>query len=363
MAAKTPWDGEDDEDYPGEDEAETVVVPGATVTEEAINEEPDDEEEVAEVPAPVVEKPQIPEAELVREGVTEEVAEEVQEDPDAWRNIRITNDPGENIRTIRELVDKEPAWKRAIGTVASQYARREWEPVTNEYRQKVAALTDENEAIKLRLGNIMFESAERAKDPNFLRALDEDPRFAATVREWREIRARRANGGSGQRIQVTPVLMNAASEIDSIVEDAALKNVPEEWLEDLQRWAAGRIANEPDPYVVARELRNTIDRYVGERQNGAVTAGKTAGAAVARVATPAPKPQIQVDKGTNSNVGKRAPVTTPRTNGVGKSLPKIKESDLEGYYVENPEAFDEMLRRYDVRDTKQLRDRGYVVAG
>lgn len=336
-----PWDAEDDEDFPGEDE-EVVEQPVAATEEQA------EEEVVEEVVADT--------SEGAPEG--EEAAEEV--DPDAWRNLRVTDHPGEVLRSLRELAEKHPATKRALGTVAAEYARREYDPVITQHREARVKAEEENRALKIQMGNFMFKAADDANDPKLHSALHNNPNLNAQYQEWKALTGQPAP----RDLLSDPVVRGAAEELDQMIIDAGIAGVDDSYIEWLQGVAVTELRKAKNPYEVVKRVEATIDARIREMQNGGDTNGQPARATAAKPAAVAPKPvPTTVSKGTNANVGKFAPASAPRTGGTGKSLPKIKESMLDGYYLENPDEFDKMLERYGVADSNELKKRGFVAVG
>lgn len=336
-----PWDAEDDEDFPAEDE-EVIEQPVAAVEEQA-------EEEVAEEVAVDA---------TVASPEGEETAEAV--DPDAWRNIRVTDHPGEVLRSLRELAEKHPATKRALGTVAAEYARREYDPVITQHREARMKAEDENRRLKIQVGNFMFKAADEANDPRLHTALIKDAALNAQYTEWKALIGQPAP----RDLLADPVVRGAAEELDQMIIDAGIAGVEDEFIEWLQGKAVAELRSAKNPYEVVKKVEATIDAHLRQMQNGGDTNGQPARAAAAKPAAAAPKPvPATVSKGTNANVGKFAPASAPRTGGTGKSLPKIKESALDGYYLENPDEFDKMLERYGVENSNELKKRGFVAMG
>jgi len=336
-----PWDAEDDEDFPGEGE-EVVEQPVAATEEQA-------EEEVAEEVVADA-------SESAPEG--EEAAGEV--DPDAWRNLRVTDHPGEVLRSLRELAERHPATKRALGTVAAEYARREYDPVINQHREARVKAEEESRNLKIQMGNFMFKAADEANDPKLHSALHNNPNLNAQYQEWKALTGQPAP----RDLLSDPVVRGAAEELDQMIIDAGIAGVDDSYIEWLQGVAVTELRKAKNPYEVVKRVEATIDARIREMQNGGDTNGQPARATAAKPAAVAPKPvPTTVSKGTNANVGKFAPASAPRTGGTGKSLPKIKESMLDGYYLENPEEFDKMLERYGVADSNELKKRGFVAVG
>lgn len=337
MAAE--WDTEDDEDYPPEDEAPAAVV--AEVVEEEAVEEVTEEAHADEV--------------VGEEG---EAEAPVEEDPEAWRNLRIGNHPGQNYHMLMEAAEKEPALKRAIGTAAARYARKEYEPIIEQHREARERAEKQLRNHKVILGNFMFQEADRQNDPKLHSALHTNPQLRAQYDEWKGLTA-----SAGQpEFTITPVLRDAATELDSMVMDANINGADESYVAKLQDWAVDQLKIRQNPYTVVKEFEEALDAHLRGMQNGNNN-GQAARPAAARVAAAAPKPPMtSVDKGTNPKVGKLAPAASPRTGGTGRSLPKLKESQLEKYDTD-PDGWDDLLKRYGVKDSMELRKKGYVVPG
>ncbi len=206
----------------------------------------------------------------------------------------------------------------------------------------------------------MFKAADEANDPKLHTALHNDPNLNAQYQEWKQLTGQPAP----RDLLSDPVIRGAAEELDQMIIDANIAGADDDFIKWVSAKALSELKAAKNPYEVVKRVEATIDAHIREMQNGGDTNGQPARATAAKPAAVAPKPvPATVSKGTNANVGKFAPASAPRTGGTGKSLPKIKESMLDGYYLENPDEFDKMLERYGVADSNELKKRGFVAVG
>lgn len=316
IAPETPWSGVDTSDVPVDEPLEVNTSPDAILA-------PEGETGLAEgesIDAPV-------------------------EDPDAWRNVRISDHAGENYALIAQLAEK-PEFKRALHTYAAQTVRKETQAQIDAAIARAEKAEADAALARKAFGDQVYGSMTQEQ----LDMVRRNPRGLAGLQAYEKLKEQVTQ----PQQQVPSHVREMHNEINDMLTEAAL-HIPEDEMEQLRRNIINPTTYQKyqnAPHQLIRELDNWLDNRINGTNNKGVQPAAMSRPAPARSADQAPL--TPVVRG-NSTVDRMAPDATPRSGNNGRFAKTYGPSEIANM---DPEEFDRVLAAHNATSSLDLRKLG-----
>lgn len=284
------------------------------------------------------------------EGLQEVLAEE---DPDAWRNIRLEEDAGTVHRILMEAAEKSPAVKRALASASSLKLQRESAEREQELQERLEVAERRAKMADKLEGDNFWGRMNGAQLGQYLK---QNPQHTPFYQRWNQVTQELAQPQQSQSLRPVRNLLNDAN---SMVSQYA-PYLPEEVESRLREMLTDRefLAQYKDrSHMLIADLKETIDNVVNGRNNGAVQVDATP-----RVPAPVTSGQARNESRVqaspvNQNLGKFAPDASKRAvpSGGGKTLTRAEFDALDG------DQYAALLQRTGAKTGQELYRRGIIV--
>jgi len=303
----------------------------------------------------LVETPEIPNEAIDRTGLEEDgTLQEAtgEEDPEAWRNIRIPEDAGSIHRLLMEIAEKSPEAKRALNSASSLKLQR-------EAAEREQALVE-----KLEVAERRAKMSDKLAGDGFWGRMNQDqlgqylaknPNHIPHYQNWKQL---------SQEVQqpqsTTPTwVRNLVNDANDMVSQAApyLPEVVEVELRKMLKDPATFAPYADRPHQLIIDLKESIDNVINGGNNGAVQVDATP-----RVPAPTSSGQARNESRVqaspvNPGIGKFAPDASRRTvpSGGGKTYTRAEFDALDA------DDYAALLERTKAKNGQELYRRGIIV--
>lgn len=305
------------------------------------------EEEIQGQPEEVVETP-VEGTPVAQVAEVENVEPEQEEDPEAWRVTRWSDDSSEIAHQLNSLAERHPQFKRQLGMVAAQQGNN------RQLREEKAQLAAELEAANEERKRLAFE-VSHAKWGGMTReqigqAVAKNPAVLGEIQEY----AKQRQEFSKPRQQTPAYMTNMVLEAQDYLDRNAHRLPPEyeqavrEMVENQNTYASFS----DHPTLMLPSLEQEIARLEQMANNGG-NAGTTPRQAAPNGSAPRNEPAVTG----NPVIGRRTPDQTPtrRTSG---SAAKYTQAEIE----KMPQGqFEALLEQHGAKTTIGLIERGVVI--
>ena len=284
------------------------------------------------------------------EGLQEVLAEE---DPEAWRNIRLEEDAGVVHRLLMEAAEKSPAVKRALASASSLKLQREAAEREQELQERLEVMERRAKVADKLEGDNFWGKMNEAQLGQYLKNNPNHmPHYQRYVLVSQELQQPQQN----QSLRPVRNLINDANNMVSMY----APYLPEEVEGNLRKMLADRefLSQYKDrSHMLVLDLKETIDNIISGGNNGAVQTDATP-----RVPAPVTSGQARNESRVqaspvNPNIGKFAPDASKRAvpSGGGKA---ITRAELESY---DEDQYADLLKRHGAKTGQELYRRGIIV--
>lgn len=290
---------------------------------------------------------------LEEDGTLQEAIGE--EDPEAWRNIRLEEDAGTVHRLLMEAAEKSPAVKRALNSASSLKLQR-------EAAEREQELLDRIEAAEARA-----KVADKLEGDNFWGRMNEaqlgqylknNPNHVPYYQRYMQVSQELKQPQQSNTLRPVRNLLNDANDM---VNQYA-PHLPEEVEVRLRQMLTDRefLSQYKDrSHMLILDLKETIDNVINGGNNGAVQTDATP-----RVPAPVTSGQARNESRVqaspvNPGIGKFAPDASKRAvpSGGGKPITRAEFDALDPFSDE----YESFLKRHGATSGQELYRRGIIV--
>lgn len=314
------------------------------------------EPENAPVDAPVeaIQNEAIDRTGLEEDGTLQEVLEE--EDPDAWRTIRLEEDAGQVHRILMDAAERSPAVKRALASATSLKQRR-------EAAEREQELVERAEAAERRAKNIEVAAGDR-----FWGAMTPEARAAHLGRNPQDLpswnyyaQLKRETMEQQKQPQLPTWVKNTVNDANELV-DRYAPHLPEHYEEQLRNTLRdpkvfASYADRPHQLII--DLKESIDTALQGINNGGVQVDATPRALAPTNSGQARNGSRVQASPANPGIGKFAPDATRRSvpSGGGKTLTRAEFEAMDAF----SDDYANLLARHGAKTGQELYRRGIIV--